>query len=59
VTAIGANALVTNSNSLVLGSINGVNLATADTNVGIGTTAPEQRLHINGNEILSTHSKLH
>src|SRR5262249_7565666 len=34
-------------NSLVLGSINGVNNATADTNVGIGTTAPSQLLHIN------------
>jgi hypothetical protein len=32
----------------VLGSINGVNLATADTNVGIGTTAPADRLHVNG-----------
>jgi hypothetical protein len=39
-TAIGSNAQVTQSNSLVLGSINGVHGATADTNVGIGTTAP-------------------
>ena len=31
-------AKVTQSNSLVLGSINGVNAASADTNVGIGTT---------------------
>jgi hypothetical protein len=53
-TAIGANAQATQSNSLVLGSINGINLATADTNVGIGTTAPEQKLHVVGNEILST-----
>ena len=45
-TAIGANALVTQNNSLVLGSINGVNLATADTNVGIGTTAPLGRLQV-------------
>jgi hypothetical protein len=45
-TAIGANASVSTSNSLVLGSINGVNLATADVNVGIGTTAPAHRLHV-------------
>lgn len=30
----------------MLGSINGVNSATADTNVAIGTTAPAARLHI-------------
>ncbi|HEV8368286.1 MAG TPA: tail fiber domain-containing protein [Pyrinomonadaceae bacterium] len=53
-TAIGANAFVTQNNSLVLGGISGVNFATADTNVGIGTTAPSQRLHIkvNGGNIL-------
>jgi hypothetical protein len=45
-TAIGAFSDVTASNSLVLGSINGVNSATADTNVGIGLTAPTARLHI-------------
>jgi hypothetical protein len=39
-TAVGANSQVTASNSLVLGSINGVNGATADTTVGIGTTTP-------------------
>ncbi|HSE37308.1 MAG TPA: tail fiber domain-containing protein, partial [Blastocatellia bacterium] len=39
-TAVGARARVDQSNSLVLGSISGVNGATADTNVGIGTTAP-------------------
>ena len=38
-TAIGANAVVTQSNSLVLGS--GVN-------VGIGTTAPAAKLHVDG-----------
>ena len=47
--AIGANAQVTQSNSLVLGGINGVNNAIADTNVGIGTTAPVNVLHLNGN----------
>ncbi len=39
-TAIGANAEVGESNALVLGSINGVNNATSDTKVGIGTTTP-------------------
>jgi hypothetical protein len=43
-TAIGAKAYVSASNSLVLGSINGVNTATASTNVGIGTTAPHSSL---------------
>ena len=55
--AIGANAQVSQSNSLVLGSINGINGATADTNVGIGTTLPQQKLHVDGSsEILSTGS---
>jgi hypothetical protein len=45
-TAIGARALAMQSNSLILGMINGVNGATADTNVGIGTTSPARRLHI-------------
>jgi hypothetical protein len=45
-TAIGFKAKVTQTNSLVLGSINGINFATADTNVGIGTTAPGQALTI-------------
>ncbi|MGA7860878.1 MAG: tail fiber domain-containing protein, partial [Thermoplasmata archaeon] len=47
-TAIGAFADVTQSNSLVLGSINGVNGATASTNVGIGTTAPQYTLDVSG-----------
>jgi hypothetical protein len=51
-TAIGANARVDASNSLVLGSINGVNFATADTNVGIGTTTPRARLHVIGNSVI-------
>jgi hypothetical protein len=45
-TALGYRATVTQSNSLVLGSINGVNSATANTNVGIGTTAPKQPLDV-------------
>ena len=48
-TAIGFRAKVTQSNSLILGSINTVNSATADTNVGIGTTAPTERLEVVGN----------
>jgi len=51
-TAIGAHAKVTQDNSLVLGSINGVNNATADTNIGIGTTAPKARLDVTGGNIL-------
>jgi hypothetical protein len=53
-TAIGYRAQVTQSDSLVLGSINGTpNGATADTNVGIGTTAPSARLHVVGDTKLS------
>jgi endosialidase-like protein/collagen triple helix repeat protein/trimeric autotransporter adhesin len=48
-TAIGANAQVTQNNSMVLGSINGVGFATADTKVGIGTTAPSEALDVVGN----------
>ncbi|MEP6676087.1 MAG: tail fiber domain-containing protein [Ferruginibacter sp.] len=46
ISAIGANAFVAQNNSMVLGSINGVNGATADTKVGIGTTAPDSTLSI-------------
>ncbi len=45
-TALGAYAQVGQNNSLVLGSIAGTNGATADVNVGIGTTAPARSLHI-------------
>jgi hypothetical protein len=45
-TAIGSHARVDASNTLVLGSINGINSADADTNVGIGTTAPTARLSV-------------
>jgi hypothetical protein len=39
-TAVGAQAEVGQNNALVLGSINGVNGASANTTVGIGTTTP-------------------
>ncbi len=45
-TAIGANAYVATNNSVVLGSINGVNGATASVNVGIGVTAPVYPLEV-------------
>ncbi|MFT3750368.1 MAG: hypothetical protein QM768_18780 [Agriterribacter sp.] len=51
-TAIGAYAQVHTSNSLVLGSVNGINGATATVNVGIGTNAPTERLHVVGNQLL-------
>jgi trimeric autotransporter adhesin len=49
-TAIGFRSSVTTSNSLVLGSINGVNGATADVNVGIGLTNPTYRLQLGSGE---------
>ena len=48
-TAIGANAYVSVSNALVLGSVNGVNAAIASVRVGIGTTLPSRRLHVVNN----------
>jgi hypothetical protein len=45
-TAIGANAVVSASNALVLGSINGVNGATSNVNVGIGTPSPQAPLDV-------------
>jgi hypothetical protein len=52
-TAIGSKAFVSQNNSLVLGSINGIGGAGADTNVGIGTTAPTERLHVVGNGLFT------
>jgi hypothetical protein len=52
-TAIGFRAAVGQSNALILGSINGVNNALADTNVGIGTITPTQRLQVVGNALFS------
>jgi hypothetical protein len=45
-TAIGTYAEVDRSNAMVLGSIAGVNFASFDTSVGIGTTAPYGKLHV-------------
>ena len=47
-TAIGNKAYVSQANSLVLGSIAGVNYATSSVNVGIGTSAPVRQLHLVG-----------
>jgi len=47
-TAVGAKAEVDENNALVLGSINGVNHATADVKVGIGTTTPQYALDVHG-----------
>ena len=52
-TAIGYKAMVTQNNSIVLGSINGVNGAGVTAKVGIGTTAPAERLHVQGNVRIS------
>jgi hypothetical protein len=49
-TAVGYQANVTRSNSLVLGSIEGINGGTSDTNVGIGTTTPDRLLAVEGSQ---------
>ena len=48
-TAIGANAEVDHSNTLVLGCIAGKNNCATTVKVGIGTTAPDNLLSVNGN----------
>jgi hypothetical protein len=53
-TTIGANAVVGQSNAIVLGSINGVNGATASVNVGIGTQAPTTTLQVAGGDVSTT-----
>jgi hypothetical protein len=52
-TALGSLAMVGQSDSLVLGSINNINGATADTRVGIGTTTPQQKFHVVGNGLFT------
>jgi hypothetical protein len=53
-TAIGARATVGASNSIVLGSIAGVNGATSSVKVGIGVQAPSAELEVNGYTKLGT-----
>ncbi len=45
-TAIGYRAYANQANSLILGSINGVNSATVTAKVGIGTYTPQATLHV-------------
>jgi hypothetical protein len=47
-TALGHRAQVSQSNSLVLGSIAGQNGATTSVNVGIGLPNPQRQLHLRG-----------
>jgi hypothetical protein len=47
-TAIGNRSYVAQSNSLILGSIPGVNGGASYVNVGIGTTTPARQLHLAG-----------
>lgn len=49
-TAIGAHAVVSESNALVLGAMSGVNQGTS-VNVGIGTAAPAATLHVAGGDV--------
>ena len=49
-TAIGARAVVSQSDSLVLGGIAGINNG-RDTKVGIGNTAPKAKLHITNGKV--------
>ena len=48
-TAIGRASRVDVNDGLVLGSVSGINSATSTSLVGIGTTAPLERLHVVGN----------
>jgi hypothetical protein len=53
-TAIGARAFVAQNNSIILGSINGVNNATADTRVGIRTTTPDSTFSVADNFLVGS-----
>ncbi len=48
-TAIGYRAFANASNTMVLGSVAGINGATSNVDVGIGTSTPQDRLHVVGN----------
>jgi YVTN family beta-propeller protein len=50
-TAIGTDAVVSASNAMVLGSINGVNGATSNVNVGIGTATPGYALDVENGQV--------
>ncbi len=52
-TAIGYRSMVTRSNSLVLGGVSGQNDVTEETNVGIGTTAPDRQLTVEGTQAIA------
>jgi trimeric autotransporter adhesin len=47
-TALGSNSEVNENNALVLGSVNGLNGATSNVNVGIGTATPQFMLDVQG-----------
>lgn len=51
--AIGYRAFATQSNTLILGSVNGFNGAASSPRVGIGTTAPTQQLHVVGDGLFT------
>ncbi|MBK8520805.1 MAG: tail fiber domain-containing protein [Chitinophagaceae bacterium] len=53
-TAIGARAFVAQNNSIILGSINGVNSATSDTRVGIRTTTPDSTFSVADNFLVGS-----
>jgi hypothetical protein len=52
-TALGYQAKVTRSNSLILGGVNGINGAIAETNVGIGVTNPDRQLTVEGTQAVA------
>jgi trimeric autotransporter adhesin len=51
--AIGYRSYVSRSDSLVLGGVNGVNGAAAETNVGIGVTNPDRQLTVEGTQAIA------
>lgn len=53
-TAIGSNAYVAQSNSMILGSISGTNGGTSDTKVGIRTTTPDSTFSVADNFLVGS-----